>query len=246
MNNKRGKKGQVTLFVILAIAIVLLVIGFLFFKGYQQTKQSNLQLQKILPVKQAVEDCLYFNARDAIFIAGLQGGYTEPRRFLETNISRISYWYYEGSSIKPSLSTIEKELSNYINFALPICLGLNIPENFQIQFDKAETKTSIMDKKIFFDVNFPIKTILQDSNITIKRFTTKVDSNLSKIYRIASDITENTLLKPEEVSLTNYLDSGFDLLILPYDSNTIVYNIIDNNSRIYNESYMFMFANKFK
>ncbi len=246
MDKKRGKKGQVTLFVIIAILIVVLgVAGYFIYQNYQKT-QEQIKIQTFLPLKQTVDDCLDITSNDALFISGLQGGYIEPKRFLETNLSKITYWYYEGQNIKPSIDTIENEISGYINIALPLCLGLNAPKNFELNYDEARTVTAIKENKILFNVDFPIVAKQQELTIKFNKFDTKIDSNFSKMYRIASEIIENEVSDLNYIPISNYTISDFDMLIMPYDGKNLIYAIIDNSSLIYEQPYTLMFANKFR
>lgn len=240
------KKGQVTLFVIIAILIVAAgIAGYFIYQNHQKTMEQ-IRIQTFLPVKQAVNDCFYITSNDALFISGLQGGYTEPKRFLETNLSKITYWYYEGQSIKPSIKTIENEISHYINIALPLCLSLNTPNNFELNYDLAKTTTTIKENEILFVADFPIVAKQQELTVKFNKFNIKIDSNFLKMYQTASEIIENEVSNPNYIPISNYTISNFDILIMPYDSKTLIYAIVDNSSLIYEQPHTLMFANKFK
>ncbi|MEM2933172.1 MAG: hypothetical protein QW622_03140 [Candidatus Pacearchaeota archaeon] len=244
--NKTRKKGQVTLFIIIAILIVAAgIAGYFVYQNYQKA-QEQIKMQTFLPVKQVIDDCFNISSNDALFISGLQGGYTEPKQFLETNLSKIAYWYYEGRNIQPSIEDVENEISSYINIALPLCFSLNAPKTFELDYDKARTTTTIKENEILFAVDFPVIAKQQELSIKFNKFDTKIDSNFSKIYQIASEIVENEVSNPDYVPISNYTLSNFDILIMPYDTKTLIYAIVDNSSLIYEQPYILMFANKFK
>lgn len=79
---KRGVKGQVTLFVILGI-VILLIGGFLLYIYSQQkeaiiTPDRTTVSKQFEPVQLFVEDCMESVARDAVVRLGKHGGYIDP------------------------------------------------------------------------------------------------------------------------------------------------------------------------
>ncbi|MBU1974982.1 MAG: hypothetical protein KKG59_01110 [Nanoarchaeota archaeon] len=92
------KKGQVTIFVILGLIIVILVGLALFLKNSVTTPEDKpITVDKELePLKEYIEECMYLTAKDAIIQIGLSGGYVDPIR---ADVVPIQGRYTEGPGI---------------------------------------------------------------------------------------------------------------------------------------------------
>lgn len=152
------KKGQVTLFIILGI-VILIVIGALFglralsvnSKLYEQGGKSVSVPTQLKPVTNVISDCIENVALDGLSIMGLQGGYIKipddiiPRSslnvfsnslYLNKNV-RVPYWSYESvSGIPkqqiPTIQEMQDFLSSYINSNVEECFSGDI-ESFRGQ-----------------------------------------------------------------------------------------------------------------
>lgn len=114
---KRGsKKGQVTLFIIIAIAIVAIVILTLFL--FRERIFPERLPTEIQAVKEYTQDCVEITAEEALIFIGMQGGLAEPELALETEIGNISYWVYETEDTKPFIDEIEDSISSYMEYVL--------------------------------------------------------------------------------------------------------------------------------
>ncbi len=74
------KKGQVTIFIILGIIILVAVILFFFIKSrfyFGPATQERLQ-QEFPAIKEHIENCLKQESEPLIRKIGLQGGFLEP------------------------------------------------------------------------------------------------------------------------------------------------------------------------
>ena len=98
-NLNNSKKGQITIFIIAGV-IVLLLAGIIFFIGPQLQSEdiSDVPLEA-QPLKLFVEECLSSTAIEGIRLAGIQGGYVDiPEFALETDYSTIAYYYDQGKN----------------------------------------------------------------------------------------------------------------------------------------------------
>lgn len=121
MEIRKAKRGQITLFVILAI-VVLLIVGFFIYLNYQNNisivegPDRTTVSEKFEPLQLFVEDCMESVARDAIVQLGKHGGYIDPNdaymsgrvfygnaddqsdsdmAYLSDDIDKaMPYWYY--------------------------------------------------------------------------------------------------------------------------------------------------------
>lgn len=146
-----GKRGQITLFVILGIIVLGLVGTVVYVKGNilkseweKQAQKSTDVPVKAKPVKIFIDSCIETTAEQAITLVASQGGYI---RFPETNYvrteadpfsnsislfsgggTRIPYWYLQTADNKPksympTLPQVENEISRYIELNLKECFN---------------------------------------------------------------------------------------------------------------------------
>jgi len=100
-----NKRGQLALFVIIAIVLTatLLLIFFLkpAFRPDIKTEANNIRAY--------VQDSLKESTETALIILGAQGGYINPEQpYYVYDGIKISYWYYNESYFYPTLTEIFK------------------------------------------------------------------------------------------------------------------------------------------
>ena len=144
------KRGQVTLFIILGIAL-LVIVGSIFFLREIVFKDQLARLrekagivpEQIKPVKNLLDNCAEEVAFDGIQLLGLQGGYIDipndiiPRSTVNPfsnslevfpgSTLKVAYWFYETANgiqknTIPTISEMEAELNNYVDENYNTCL----------------------------------------------------------------------------------------------------------------------------
>jgi hypothetical protein len=179
-----GKKGQITIFFV--IGIVILVI-FTFILNIQKDQVENFNYGGVTQnnedskmIKNYVESCLKYVSEEGLWKLGMQGGYINPegdsfygedgadefykgRTPSTTYINSISVPYYLDSQSYevsyPSLDEIEKKLERYIIVEFEKCLDLST-------FEKQgfEVIAPIID---YHSINFNLRRTKVDSNVII-------------------------------------------------------------------------------
>jgi len=242
-----NKRGQVTLFVVMAIILV----GGAFAIIYTQTdlfKKTETMNPEIAPIKTFIDNCLKSTAEDALIYIGHQGGYYDlPKLSIDT----YSYYFYNNKSMVPSVQKIESELSRYMADMLPFCTqnftnftGFDINSN-----SKIVSKSIILSEKVRFDVDYPILIKKGASAYRLSSFSAEIPSRLFTIYRVAQNFTSVQLEDPLSLCvscLTNLMiNNDFYINMENYDNNTVIFTITDNQTLINQNSYEFIFANKY-
>tara|TARA_B100000315_G_C14541143_1_gene570950 strand:- start:483 stop:1475 length:993 start_codon:yes stop_codon:yes gene_type:complete len=243
-----GNKGQITMFIVLGI-LLLFIAGFFIILN----RPSDLDAEKtseipsdIRPIYNYIEECIKDIALNGISILSAQGGHIfEKGKLLETSYSNISYGYYERKDILPSISSMQKDISQFIDLALPDCTDFSLFPGFNITSGIINTTTQIIDDEVIFEVDYDLKVNFNDKIANPDKFQYKAPIRLGHNYKIAKNIIKKTLEEPEWVDMT-FL-SGFDVKIdiLPHDEDEFVYSITDEKSIVDNKEYIFLFANKF-
>jgi len=213
-----SKRGQVTLFIILGLVILLALILII------SLRQEILvfQPEEVAPtgkgrIENYVSACIQKLGEEALFLVGEQGGYVEvPPQVAEeatlhlqlNPLRAVPYWAYGVHSYIPSLAEIKEEIDFYIEDNLRSCLFADKP--FQESYDIIEkgelrANTEIVDNKVVFNVQWDLEIRDKAGEIItqIQDYQAESPTKLKKMYEMAKKITEKELetLKLEDLTL---------------------------------------------
>ncbi len=197
------KRGQITLFIILGIALLLAVVLVIVFRE----KLTIFKPDQLLPTETSavahyIEGCTDTAARDGLAILGSQGGYIwlpgiiedNPLAVIDTGI-KVPLWQYRTENRIPSIELMQSHLSRYVNENLKTCLGGL--SDFKAQYTIVEkgdiqTETTLTSQLVSFKVTYPIDIINKEGKkITdIHDFQVDVPYKLKDMYEVAKAIME--------------------------------------------------------
>lgn len=250
------KKAQVTIFIILGIVIVIAVFSIYKAKDYFVKTQWELERQRTATLPADVQDirvytesCVEEMVEEGIKIMGLQGGYIiQPAYILETNFSTVTYAYYNGRKILPSIEKMQGDLALYVELFSPLCFDESNFPDFNITTKDVNAQTTINQDSVSVTANYPVSVSKGSANYDIgSKYYVEIPVRLGRIHDFANGIVEREISDPNNFDVGYLLSDEFDTEILPQDNNTIItYVIKDSKSMIDNEAYIFMFANKFE
>lgn len=199
---QKNKKGQLTLFIIIAIVIVALVILSFFF-----LRSRTVLPSKLMPVENYFRECIDLKVKEATKIAGLQGGYLELPDFEagssympfsnQLNFLGISipYWFYISSNNlvkeqKPGLEIIEKQFSNYLKEKIKECDFSSLEsQGYFVNFSgEPEVKVNIKTSTIETTVLWPLQASYETTTTTITEHKVVSKSNFGLLYKDAVNI----------------------------------------------------------
>lgn len=216
-------KGQVTIFIILAIFLVAIVALALIFWDdlFKKDFPSNIN-----PVYNTFKDCLEQDLLLGINVLESQGGYIYLPTYEEGSEympfssqldflgNPIPYWYYvSGNNIPrtqvPSIEDMENELERFIESESRDCFFEDYyNEGYSIDMDEPEADILIKDKEVILDLKMDF-TVSKDEEIyTAKKHEIKVDSELGSLYDTALKVYQK---EQQESFLEEY---GIDVLRL--------------------------------
>ena len=178
---KRGKYkrrlGQVSVFIIVAIVVVVGIIIFYLTSmkdtssGLNRQFSSDVVVQaKFNQLMYSTQACIDMATTDALNVIGIQGGYyNKPAKYLDINGSFIPYYFYEDISYAPSISKVEEELGKAVDDSIIPCLEevKTINLDFNLEYDKSKTSVNISQEGILFKVNLPIKISKEDRTMVV-------------------------------------------------------------------------------
>ena len=240
------KRGQVTIFIIVAIAIVAIIMIFFIFNKY---KPETVDVE-IEPIQLFVVSCIKTTGAEAISLVGEKGGYIlSPENSID---NRIAIYYDEGRNLMPSKEKIESEIESYVNDLLFFCTKnfIDFPD-FEIEQGEISSEVLVGDNEVVLNVRYPLSISKGESTHSLKDFKDiKIPVRLGIIYDSVLNITQQQINDNGQICLTciDDLANEKDLYVEmnDYDSMTIIFSIRDENSKINNEDFVFNFANKYK
>ena len=238
------KRGQVTIFVIIAVVVVASVSLFFITKGDSGSLGLPAHAEQVYSF---TDSCLEEKAKEVVYEVGQNGGYYFPTEF-STDLG-IPYYYSKNESHMPSKRELEEEISFFASKKLFICTrGFVDFTNFEIEQGEIKTKTTIQDEEVILDVEYPIRIVKGDDTTIIKEFNTKVKARLGIVYVSVYELMQDQLTR-DGICLTCVSDIATknDLYVemFDYDNETIVFNFRDENLKINKEFLEFNFANRY-
>ena len=238
------KRGQVTIFIILGIVLLVVVILLffardLFISGKTSPEDDSRFLSsQIEPVKAYVQDCANIVSLKGIRLIAIQGGYFKPYKYQSLGIYNISYACFRSNgvyvNILPLLSDLNLEFSNYINDPstqkeFDTCINnfkpftdkkLNVKENA-----KAKISSNIDFDKVGISVFYPLTLTKGQISSEIDRISFDIPIGLGKVHRVASDIV-NAQCSGKQFDIDSYGLENFGLATISpqyYGTNTFWY-----------------------
>ncbi len=232
-----SKRGQLTLFIILAIIIIAIAIA-AFFIFRPQVQNTG---EQVTTLKTYLSDVIRTQINDNIITVMQQGGYAyAPAESFQTPYNDVAYWVVENNSFYPSLEEMAYNV-DLLNFLIGQSnLSAIFPE-YQISQGTLESNTTILDDSVQVSVKWPITLKKGTITQTIEKFDFNYEVRLKKLYNAATytaDLVANDTLPsemPQDMNLTVYV----------YD-NASLYEIQDsnNNFKLNDQPYNFVFAVK--
>ena len=195
------KRGQVTIFVIIGILIIVSILLFLFLRSRVYLGPGTiLDLEQEFPqIEEHIQECLLEAVEPRIIQMGLQGGFirTPDGTFRQYQGNKVSYLCYnirDQPFCRSRILTIpnmEAEISEFVKRDIE-SQCLNIAGFGKIGYDiiegPLEITTDIGDDKIIITANIPITIIKGANKAERSEFSTSINLPLGRLYNAAHDI----------------------------------------------------------
>ena len=229
---KLNKRGQLTIFIIVAIVILAVVLVILFYPKIKTVISGDLNPNAYL--KSCIEPVIEPN----LDLLSRQGGYLNPEGFLYYNDTRIKLLCYTPEFYKTCVvqqpmikAHVEQELTKVVAEKTKTCMD-NLKSEYEsrgysVQVGKGDYKVEIVPGNILINFNMPF-TVTQETTQTYKSFSAEINSNMYDLLMIAQNIVEfeSTLGDSETLLYMQYYpDLRIDKTKL--SDGTKVYTITD-------------------
>lgn len=214
--NKVLKRGQVSIFFIVAIVIVVGVALFLVIKNAGIGGGIPTELQ---PVYDYYEQCIQRETISALDLAGSQGGRVVPGDYIPGSDYApfashlnflgfpVPYWYYVSGNgvIKeqvPSKSEIEQEMGEYLSGRIASCdFEPFFSQGFLVEAETPEVKVEIEEQRVKVRVDGDVSVSKDETRANSASRTSEVASNFGLLYNRAIDLYNK---EAEEAFIENY------------------------------------------
>ncbi len=200
-----NKRGQVTIFIILAIVIVGGIIAYFALRGDAATSLP----QDMEPVYDYYISCLEATVEEGVSLLGEQGGYIElpdfeagsPYAPFSSQMSffgqAVPYWMYvSGNNVLkeqvPSKIGMERELENYINDRLTTCDFSDFEAmGYDVYIEEGSASVGILNNKVDVGISNKVNIYKGDSSAFVSSHKFSVSSKLGKFYDMAIEVYNN-------------------------------------------------------
>ncbi len=245
------KRGQVTVFIVIGLLIILLVGSIFLLKAFiisEEIEKTDLAPMLSDSIKSYIESCIEQTGKKALTFVARQGGYYELPPLSEFG---LPYYFYENKSRLISKKELEQQISSYINNELFFCIQnfvLFKKTGLEIEQKEIITLTKVSTDKAVFDVTFPI-TIKQDALAkSIAYFSESVPSRLGTIHNMTAEFMRIQEEEPDRICVSclsnlgakNNLRTEMNLIY----NNTIQFKIIDETKP--GEPFEYLFLNRYE
>jgi len=239
------KRGQITLFMLVGIVIIV-IFGLIYYITAYATKgkttASNEEAAKlaldITPIKTYAETCLEKASEEGIWLVGAQGGYVDPDSdgnsfygeagnaillFTDYQDDKVPYYLDEtddGGIL--GLDEIEEKLSKYIIVEFEKCLDLETLGN--LGFDITQPDVDYKNKGYYYSD-------LVDSKVSINKEDVTVQIKYPLVIRKKEAVTELSDFRVSlPVRLGALYDSAANLIGNIISSQPLTYSITSDCS----------------
>ncbi|MFZ1970574.1 MAG: hypothetical protein WAU65_00085 [Candidatus Nanoarchaeia archaeon] len=249
LTNLVRKRGQVTIFIILAIFILATVAVFLIYRNSQSvTSQIPQEFQ---PVYNTFLSCVQSDALTGISTLESQGGYISIPPFQPGSVympfssdlnflgNPIPYWYYvSGNNIAeqqvPSEQDMQNQLAQLINQNVRNCdFGNFTGQDFQVQMGQPTTSVTINQDQVQINLDMSLNMSRGNDTTFVRNHKVEINSELGNLYQTALTVynyeQQSLFLENYTIDvLRNYAPvDGVDISCSPriWDAGGIVENL---------------------
>jgi hypothetical protein len=192
-----NKSGQVTIFII--IAIIIVVIGVLIYTFYPQIKTS-LSPKEQNPIS-FIQSCIEDDLKSAANSVSVQGGSINPQNYILYKNYKVEYLCYTSENLRTCLvqqpmlkSHVETEIKNKIDSTIDSCFN-SMKSNYEKQGYSVELRTGakkieLLPKRIVGTFNYSFSLTKGENTQRYDSFMVVLNNNLYELVAIANSIIE--------------------------------------------------------
>jgi len=244
-----NKKGQVTIFIIVGLILVVGVVLFFMFR-------ENIFVDPVNPVETNaittfVQECINSISEEGIYFISLQGGYYKtPAPKVDYLTIEIPVYFEVDKENIPSKETVGNELVKYIEDNLPVCV-----DNFksfkqrgiEVTSEDISGTAEIKEEKILLEIDYSLTVKQGTSKSKIKNpFESQLNFDFNSKYSIVQKIVNNQKENPGFLPLgfiTNLAyNEGFSYETISVDEKNTIISLAFIELNKPEQSFVYSFA----
>ena len=242
---KRDKRGQVTVFIIVAI-VISVSVGLYFLLNNMNITEKNYPAE-IDGLHSSIESCIKEASEEGILSVSESGGYFDAPKL---SIESVPYYDYQGENKMPSKETVETEVSKFINKYVSSCSN-ELFNNSDLEITKGEVISSvkILSKEVVIKTNYPVNINKGKETYKFEKFDeVRIPVRLGTVYDAVSEyITEQVKYPANCITCFLNISEKYDLYIdmTEWEPNTTMFSFRDESSKLNDRTLYWVFANKY-
>ena len=240
--NFHEKKGQVTIFIIVGILIVIIAGGLIFVNRDKISFRGTTSVQ-VEPVREYLKDCVEEELKSLLPEMRRYGGYAVLNPFKNHQFDGFDFnllnEYENGifvsiENIRPEDTikemVIQKRTGDYCGVLGRF--GLDLFQVYDREGD--DIQVSISNNKILVIIDPPYRLGKGDSNTDIGSVNIEVENNFGRYYKIASEIIAIQNIQSNPADKINSLKYANSDLWFDHDTdgNKELFSILTNNEKL--------------
>lgn len=247
-----GVKGQITVFIIFGVLILVGVFTFFILSEsdatnifQERTSFENLELNA-RRVRAYVHGCLIDVALPGIFLLGKQGGYLYYYEdAINTERGSIAYHFKHGFNQSISKMSMEFELSRYIRETVIGCINrMDYIRDYGRNTDTLNVNVEINKNNIEIKLNYPFEIFNENDVIRFDTFREIFPIRLGNMISKKNEILNTIEYNQDTLRLKDLTAHDMEINIFNYDANTRIYGIYDLESSFEGTPFILNFATK--
>ncbi|MFQ5621117.1 MAG: hypothetical protein ACE5FT_04700 [Candidatus Nanoarchaeia archaeon] len=228
------KRGQVTLFIIIAIVILFLFV-WLFSMMWGSKGEMPEDQQAVFNY---VSSCLKQVGEDSLVVFGKQGRLEHSNMYEPLNLE----YYYDGASRVPRNEDVEIELARYVDDRLGQCINdfSGFPVLNFTYISAPDSSVSIGADDITFDLKYLVKFEKEFTEYILEDYSVKLDVPISQ-YLYSAEHWVNYYMQHGAID-ASYELNGLRRLEVHQHESVLVLGLFDNSTLVAGEPYLISWA----
>jgi len=222
------KKGQLTLFIVVGIVIVVAIVAF--FMIPKDFGGKTGYSEDVEPIANFIQNCLEDVSIESIPAVSKTGGfYPNPPT---ESIMDIPYYVYEGENRMPTKDQLSTSISNYIDEMVEDCLNnYETFKDYNILPGEKSSKIEIGKEDIIIQYTYKHTIEKDNKKDTIGSFTFEIPSRLGILYDSAEYLVNDQLPLQSGTCLNCVIDltktNSVSIITTGLEDGTVIYSIKD-------------------
>lgn len=197
LQGKKMVRGQITVFIILGIVLLLGVATVVYFTSQQVVFREGVVIDKeAQPVYDYVASCLSTIAEEGITVQGLQGGYIalpqsierSPASYLPMDargVVKVPMWVFERENRVPTLPQMEADLSSYVQSNLDACLDQFSAFTYPVVSNTTPKVFATIGDQVVVRAAYPVEIRRPERTVVVNEFVSTVNVRFKEAYDLA-------------------------------------------------------------